>query len=107
MTAIQWQSCQIIFMHSYFVFLFQTLVPNKDKVQIGFEQDGLIYLEGAPEEVKKAQMSLLCEIERLTAEMSSETIKVIPSLHRHVIGRGGALSLFFITMIRHLFSWLA
>ncbi|VDK79439.1 unnamed protein product [Litomosoides sigmodontis] len=69
----------------------ETLVPNKDKVQIGFEQDGLIYLEGAPEEVKKAQMSLLCQIKRLTDEMSSETIKVIPSLHRHVIGRGGAL----------------
>uniref|UniRef100_A0A0R3RY71 Vigilin n=1 Tax=Elaeophora elaphi TaxID=1147741 RepID=A0A0R3RY71_9BILA len=69
----------------------ETLVPNKDKVQIAFEQDGLIYLEGAPEEVKKAQMSLLCEIERLTEEMSSETIKVSPSLHRHVIGRGGAL----------------
>ncbi|VBB30290.1 unnamed protein product [Acanthocheilonema viteae] len=69
----------------------ETLVPNKDKVQIGFEQDGLIYLEGAPEEVKKAQMSLLCEIKRLTDEMSSETIRVSPSLHRHVIGRGGAL----------------
>ncbi|CAG9535090.1 unnamed protein product [Cercopithifilaria johnstoni] len=69
----------------------ETLVPNKDKVQIGFEQDGLIYLEGAPEEVKKAQLSLLCEIKRLTGEMSSETIKVSPSLHRHVIGRGGVL----------------
>ncbi|EJW75496.1 hypothetical protein WUBG_13596, partial [Wuchereria bancrofti] len=69
----------------------ETLVPNKDKVQIGFEQDGLIYLEGAPEEVKKAHMSLLCEIKRLTEEMSSETIKVSPPLHRHVIGRGGAL----------------
>ncbi|OZC06636.1 hypothetical protein X798_06373 [Onchocerca flexuosa] len=69
----------------------ENLVPNKDKVQIGFEQDGLIYLEGAPEEVKKAQMSLGCEIKRLTEKMSSETIKVSPSLHRHVIGRGGAL----------------
>lgn len=69
----------------------ETLVPNKDKVQIGFEPDGLIYLEGAPEEVKKAQMSLLCEIKRLTEEMSSETVKVSPSLHRHVIGRGGSL----------------
>lgn len=71
------------------------MVPNKDKVQIGFEQDGLIYLEGAPEEVKKAQMSLRCEIKRLTEKMSSETIRVSPSLHRHVIGRGGALSLSF------------
>ncbi|VDN04210.1 unnamed protein product [Thelazia callipaeda] len=70
----------------------ESLVPNKDKVQIGFEQDGLIYLEGAPEEVKKAQVSLLNEINRLSEEMSSEIIKVHPSLHRHVIGRGGALS---------------
>ncbi|EJD75804.1 KH domain-containing protein [Loa loa] len=69
----------------------ENLVPNKDKVQIAFEQDGLIYLEGAPEEVKKAHTSLLCEIKRLTEEMTSETIKVSPSLHRHVIGRGGAL----------------
>uniref|UniRef100_A0A915Q0U1 K Homology domain-containing protein n=1 Tax=Setaria digitata TaxID=48799 RepID=A0A915Q0U1_9BILA len=69
----------------------ENLVPNKDKVQVGFEQDGLIYLEGPPEEVKKAHRSLLCEIKRLTEEMSSQTIKVNPSLHRHVIGRGGAL----------------
>ncbi|VDK29175.1 unnamed protein product [Gongylonema pulchrum] len=69
----------------------QTLVPNRDRVQIGFENDGLIYLEGSPEDVKKAQASLLNEIDRLTEEMSSETIKVHPSLHRHVIGRGGAL----------------
>lgn len=69
----------------------QTLVPNKDKVQIDFEDGGAIYLEGPPEDVKSAQASLSAEIDRLTREMSSETIKVHPSLHRHVIGRGGAL----------------
>uniref|UniRef100_A0A9J2PCM1 K Homology domain-containing protein n=1 Tax=Ascaris lumbricoides TaxID=6252 RepID=A0A9J2PCM1_ASCLU len=69
----------------------QTLVPNKDKVQIDFEDGGTIYLEGPPEDVKAAQTSLTNEIDRLTREMSSDTIKVHPSLHRHVIGRGGAL----------------
>lgn len=67
-------------------------MPNKDKVQIDFEDGGTIYLEGPPEDVKAAQTSLTNEIDRLTREMSSDTIKVHPSLHRHVIGRGGALS---------------
>lgn len=69
----------------------QALVPNKEKVQIDFEDGGLIFLEGSPEDVKVAQAALETEIKRLTAEMSSEMIKVHPSLHRHVIGRGGAL----------------
>lgn len=69
----------------------QALVPNKDKVQIDFEDGGVILLEGAPEYVKAAQTALNNEIARLEKEMSSETIKVHPSLHRHVIGRGGSL----------------
>uniref|UniRef100_A0A1I7XUS0 Vigilin n=1 Tax=Heterorhabditis bacteriophora TaxID=37862 RepID=A0A1I7XUS0_HETBA len=50
--------------------ILQTLVPNRGKVQIDFEDAGSIYLEGSPDEVK---------------------VKVHPTLHRHVIGRGGAL----------------
>ena len=70
-------------------------MPKKEKVQIDFEDGGVILLEGAPEYVKAAQIALNNEIGRLTKEMSSETIKVHPSLHRHVIGRGGALSKFW------------
>lgn len=69
----------------------QALVPNRERMQISFEQDGAIYLEGPPDDVKQAQSSLSKEIERLTEEMSSEIVKVHPSLHRHVIGRGGSL----------------
>lgn len=69
----------------------QALVPNKEKVQIDFYDGGVIFLEGAPEDVKAAQNALSNEIKRLSEEMSSETIRVHPSLHRHVIGRGGAL----------------
>lgn len=69
----------------------QALVSNRDKVQIVFEDGGLIYLEGSPEDVRAAQLALTTEIERLAKEMSSETVRVHPSLHRHVIGRKGAL----------------
>lgn len=67
-------------------------MPNKQKIQIDFEQGGLIYLEGPPDEVRLAQEALNSEIKRLKKEMASEMMKVHPSLHRHVIGRGGALS---------------
>uniref|UniRef100_A0A0N5A8M1 Vigilin n=1 Tax=Syphacia muris TaxID=451379 RepID=A0A0N5A8M1_9BILA len=69
----------------------QALVPNKDKVQIDFEDGGVIIIEGAPEYVKAAETALKKEVARLEEEMSSETMKVRPSLHRHVIGRGGSL----------------
>uniref|UniRef100_A0A7I5E6T0 Vigilin n=1 Tax=Haemonchus contortus TaxID=6289 RepID=A0A7I5E6T0_HAECO len=69
----------------------QNLIPNRGKVQIDFEDTGNIFLEGAPEEVKAAFTILSTEVARLEAEMSIEKVKVHPSLHRHVIGRGGAL----------------
>ncbi|RCN39176.1 KH domain protein [Ancylostoma caninum] len=69
----------------------QNLIPNRGKVQIDFEDSGTIFLEGAPEEVKAAHSILSEEVARLQKEMSIEKVKVHPSLHRHVIGRGGAL----------------
>ncbi|CAJ0606165.1 unnamed protein product [Cylicocyclus nassatus] len=69
----------------------QNLVPNRGKVQIDFEDTGNIFLEGAPEEVKAAHAVLSAEVDRLQKEMCIEKVKVHPSLHRHVIGRGGAL----------------
>ncbi|VDM53739.1 unnamed protein product [Angiostrongylus costaricensis] len=69
----------------------QQLVPNRNKVQIDFEDTGRIFLEGAPEEVKTALSVLSSEVSRLLKEMAIEKVKVHPSLHRHVIGRGGSL----------------
>lgn len=69
----------------------QTLVPNRGKVQVDFDNNGTIFIEGSPEEVKAAQTALDAEVKRLIKEMAIETIKVHPTLHRHVIGRGGAL----------------
>lgn len=69
----------------------QSLIPNRGKVQIEFEETGNIFLEGAPEEVKAALSVLTAEVARLEKEMAIEKVKVHPSLHRHVIGRGGAL----------------
>jgi exosome complex RNA-binding protein Rrp4/ribosomal protein S3 len=69
----------------------QALVPNQDKLKLEFEDGGLIYLEGPPETVKAAQQALNVEIARLTKEMASEGLKVPPNLHRHIIGRNGAL----------------
>lgn len=69
----------------------QQLVPNQGKVQIDFEDSGRIFLEGAPEEVKTAFTVLSTEVSCLLKEMAIEKVKVHPSLHRHVIGRGGAL----------------
>ncbi|KAK6060058.1 KH domain protein [Cooperia oncophora] len=66
-------------------------IPNRGKVQIDFEDSGTIFLEGAPEEVKAAFNVLSAEVARLEAEMAIEKVKVHPSLHRHVIGRGGTL----------------
>lgn len=67
------------------------LVPNRAGVQIDFDENGTIFFEGAPEEVKAAQATLAKEVARLQSEMAVENIKVHPSLHRHVIGRGGSL----------------
>ena len=67
------------------------LVPKQDKLKIDFEDGGVIYLEGPPEQVNAAADSLQKEITRLTKEVSSETIKVPANLHRHIVGRNGAL----------------
>lgn len=69
----------------------QALVPKQDKLKLEFEDGGLIYLEGSPEAVKMANNALSAEIARLTKELASEVVHVAPNLHRHVIGRNGAL----------------
>ncbi|CAJ0581839.1 unnamed protein product, partial [Mesorhabditis spiculigera] len=67
------------------------LLPNRDKVHVDFDDSGAIFLEGPPGEVKAVQETLAGEVARLTKDMAIEKIKVHPTLHRHVIGRGGAL----------------
>uniref|UniRef100_A0A1I7U4S3 Vigilin n=1 Tax=Caenorhabditis tropicalis TaxID=1561998 RepID=A0A1I7U4S3_9PELO len=67
------------------------LVPNRNNVQIEFDDNDKIFLEGSPEEVKAAFEPLKKEVARLQMELAIEKVKVHPSLHRHVIGRGGSL----------------
>ncbi|CAD6197714.1 unnamed protein product [Caenorhabditis auriculariae] len=68
-----------------------SIVPNRANVQIDFDDKGIIFFEGAPQEVKEAQNALAAQVARLQCEMAIEKVKVHPSLHRHVIGRGGSL----------------
>lgn len=60
-------------------------------MKLEFEEGGLIYLEGPTDVVKEAKIALQKEIDRLERELSFETIQVAPALHRHIIGRNGAL----------------
>jgi hypothetical protein len=69
---------------------FQNLIPNQEKLKIDFD-DGIIYIEGPPEQVRNAQSKLSAEISRLGNEYCSDVIHVAPALHRHVIGRSGTL----------------
>lgn len=67
------------------------LVPNQDKLKIDFEDGRIIYLEGSPEQVNAAADSLQKEIDRLTKDCSSETIKIPVDFHKYIVGRNGAL----------------
>ncbi|KHJ99503.1 KH domain protein [Oesophagostomum dentatum] len=69
----------------------QNLIPNREKVQIDFEDTGNILLEGAPEETAHAILS--AEVARLQKEMSIEKVELHPTLRTHIISRGGALIL--------------
>jgi hypothetical protein len=69
----------------------QSLVPNQDKLKIDFEDGGVIYLEGPPEQVNNASQSLEKEIERLSKDLSSELVNVPAALHKHIVGRSGSL----------------
>jgi polyribonucleotide nucleotidyltransferase len=69
----------------------QTIVTSKERVQVDFEEAGVIYLEGPPEDVRQTHDALTAAIQKLQAEMATEIVKVHPTYHRHVIGRGGAL----------------
>lgn len=68
-------------------------MPRQEKLKIDFEDGGLIYLEGPPDAVKAGADALSAEIARLNKEMSSEAIRVPQNLHRHIIGRSGALGM--------------
>lgn len=71
-------------------------MPKQDKLKLEFEEGGLIYLEGPTDIVKEANMALRKEIERLEKELSTKTIQVPQDLHRHIIGRNGALGIIFL-----------
>jgi len=71
------------------------LVPHQENLRLDFEE-GLIYIEGPPEEVLQAKQKLSKEITRLGNEFCSEVMHVAPSLHRHIIGKSGSVGLFFI-----------
>lgn len=42
-------------------------------------------------QVNLAKAAIEAEVARLTKECAMEKVKVHPTLHRHVIGRGGSL----------------
>lgn len=68
----------------------QELVPKQDRLQVDFEDGGKIFIEGPPKAVESAYNALSTEIDRLTREMDSQTIKVSAHLHRHLIGKQGS-----------------
>nr|CAD2180551.1 unnamed protein product [Meloidogyne enterolobii] len=68
----------------------QNLVPHQENLRLDFEE-GLIYIEGPPEEVLQAKQKLSKEITRLGNEFCSEVMHVAPSLHRHIIGKSGSV----------------
>lgn len=79
----------------------QQLVPKQDSLNVEFEDGGTIFIEGPPEAVKNASAALRAEIDRLTEEMAIDVVKVKPYLHRHIIGRQGALSTCSFTFYRY------
>lgn len=81
-------------------------MPNQEKLKIDFEE-GYIYIEGPPEQVKQAQQKLSTEIRRLGNEYCSDVMHVATNLHRHIIGRRGELGLkikFKVDLELNLFS---
>uniref|UniRef100_A0A7E4VJH2 Vigilin 1 n=1 Tax=Panagrellus redivivus TaxID=6233 RepID=A0A7E4VJH2_PANRE len=68
-----------------------SLVPNQDKLKIDFEDGGIVFIEGPPEQVNAAAEALEQEVARLTKELASDVVKVPANLHRHIVGRNGAL----------------
>jgi len=66
------------------------LIPEPQKVQITFEQDDSIFVQGAPEEVKRVKEALTAIVQQKQAEMASEILHVNPTFHRHIIGKNGA-----------------
>lgn len=86
----------------------QQLVPKQDRLQIEFEDNGRIFIEGPPEAVKSAHVALSTEIERLSREMASETLKCPIHLHRHLVGKKGSgskLNDYSINVWPQCFSW--
>lgn len=60
------------------------------KVQVSFEEEGRIFLEGPPVEVKRVKECLSDIVKDLQANYTFEVLHVSPAYHRHIIGKSGA-----------------
>uniref|UniRef100_A0A914PHX5 Uncharacterized protein n=1 Tax=Panagrolaimus davidi TaxID=227884 RepID=A0A914PHX5_9BILA len=67
----------------------QSLVPNYKNLKIDFEDDGVILLEGSPEQVNTASEALENEIERLSNGHRSEVVD--QKLNHHAIEKHDTL----------------
>lgn len=68
----------------------QALQVNFQNVHVSFSQDDdLIKLHGPRQEVEVAKDILLKEIDLITQQFKIREIKIDPSYHRYIIGKGG------------------
>jgi polyribonucleotide nucleotidyltransferase len=65
------------------------IVGDQSKISVNFEE-GRIFIEGAPEEVKPTEVALTELTATLKQEMGFEVLHISPIYHPHVIGRSGA-----------------
>uniref|UniRef100_A0A183IEE5 Vigilin n=1 Tax=Soboliphyme baturini TaxID=241478 RepID=A0A183IEE5_9BILA len=68
------------------------IIGDHSKVQVTFDQEGYVLLEGIPEEVKRTKDFIADRVKQLEEEMTFDTAVVHPSLHGHIIGRSGTNS---------------
>ena len=54
-----------------------SLVPNHDKLKIDFDETGVIYLEGPPDQIDCARKAVDNEIARLSKDLSSEVVTMV------------------------------
>jgi len=64
----------------------------KPQVQVSFEEEGRIFLEGPPAELRQVKDSLAVLVADMQSSYTFEVLHVSPAFHRHIIGKSGANS---------------
>lgn len=67
----------------------QALQVNFPNVHVSFTSDDVIKLNGPRQETERAKEILLREIDSITSQYKIKELKVDPSYHRYIIGKGG------------------